>query len=363
MLNLIGCLNNAGGFAAKSLVLQNVVCQPMNVVCRTGATHTIPVLKKSKRPTNRHRDPLYRRARALQTVKLELPDFEFERKRSRDEVTPEEMKERMKKIGISPPGSYQEKPTYISSTGAILDEYVPVEGDGKASAISTDGALQVTDKVKGKGKTFMSIRKIRSYHDDFDPRKWVDEAEDIYIQAHEALANKDEDEMHKLVTEKCFPEMMHEAKRKTIHWKYIKAIEPPRVVHARHANIASDSNMFGQLTVRFHSQQTLAVYDRFGRLIHGNENVVKDVLEYCVFEKHLSNLYGIWRLHGKIIPDWKPRNENFGRLTYRLQPEIEEEEEETSAAAGSAQQDFAQEDDDQKGATIYDRFGRILKRN
>ena len=67
----------------------------------------------------------------------------------------------------------------------------------------------------------------------FIAREWVDEAEDIYIKAHEALANKDEDEMHKLVTEKCFPEMMYQANRKTIHWKYIKAIEPPRVVHAR----------------------------------------------------------------------------------------------------------------------------------
>ena len=50
-----------------------------------------------------------------------------------------------------------------------------------------------------------------------------------------------------------------------------------------------------------------AYYLRFGRLIHGNENVAKDVLEYCVFEKHLSNLYGVWRLHTKIIPDWMPR--------------------------------------------------------
>jgi hypothetical protein len=46
---------------------------------------------------------------------------------------------------------------------------------------------------------------------------------------------------------------------------------------------------------------------RFGRLIHGSEAVAKDVLEYCVFEKHLSNVYGTWRLHAKIIPDWMPR--------------------------------------------------------
>ena len=51
---------------------------------------------------------------------------------------------------------------------------------------------------------------------------------------------------------------------------------------------------------------------RFGRLIHGNENIAKDVLEYCVFEKHLSNVYGVWRLHSKIIPDWMPRRYCLG---------------------------------------------------
>ena len=50
----------------------------------------------------------------------------------------------MKKLGISPatPGG-KEKPLYISSTGALIDEYVPPEGDGKASIISTAGAKQV----------------------------------------------------------------------------------------------------------------------------------------------------------------------------------------------------------------------------
>ena len=53
-----------------------------------------------------------------------------------------------------------------------------------------------------------------------------------------------------------------------------------------------------------HSSQVLVVYDRFGRLIHGSPHVAKDVLEYVVFEKHLANIYGKWRLHGKITPNW-----------------------------------------------------------
>ena len=61
----------------------------------------------------------------------------------------------------------------------------------------------------------------------------MSEAEEIYINAHKALANLDEEKLHILVTEKCFPEMMYMAKRKTIRWEYLKTLEPPRIVHAR----------------------------------------------------------------------------------------------------------------------------------
>jgi large subunit ribosomal protein L45 len=84
----------------------------------------------------------------------------------------------------------------------------------------------------------------------------------------------------------------------------------------------SKENIFGQVTVRFHTQQTLAVYDRFGRLMHGSEIVAKDVLEYVVFEKHLANLYGVWKLHDKIVPPWAPEREPRS-ITYVEDPEPE----------------------------------------
>ncbi|KAJ8305097.1 hypothetical protein KUTeg_017352 [Tegillarca granosa] len=70
----------------------------------------------------------------------------------------------------------------------------------------------------------------------------------------------------------------------------------------------------------------LAIYDRFGRLMFGNENVAKDVLEYVVFEKHVVDYYGKWKVHAKIIPSWLPPPEPVLR-TYRKPklPEISEE--------------------------------------
>jgi len=315
-------------------------------------TATIPPRKRRRIP-NRHWNPAFAKGRNWKVLKIDLPDFEWDRKRAEDKISPEEIKEKMKKMGIQPITHYQEKPLYISSVGEVLGNYVPPEGDGKASLMTTQKGGQVYDQVKGKGKTMSAVRKIRKYEEDFDVTEWVEEAMMIYREAHTALAEGDEDKMHKFVTEKAFPEMMNMAKRKTIRWNFIKSLEPAKVVHARCEKILSDENFFGQLTVRFHTQQTLAVYDRFGRLIHGSETVAKDVLEYVVFEKHLSNTYGTWRLHAKIIPDWMPAREP-GRLTYKVPKDYQEKEKQDK--------EILEEEEETEEEGILDRFGRMIRK-
>lgn len=174
------------------------------------------------------------------------------------------------------------------------------------SVISTEGAKQKLQFLEKKSKSYLAIRKIRSYEDDFDTSLFVDAAQDIYIQAHNALGKLDKYKLREFVTERAYLEMMHNTFDKTIRWKFLKSLEPPRLVHARCTSLIDKENTFGQTTIRFHTQQTLAIYDRFGRLMHGSELLPKDVLEYVVFEKHLANEYGTWRLHAKIIPDWLP---------------------------------------------------------
>lgn len=57
--------------------------------------------------------------------------------------------------------------------------------------------------------------------------------------------------------------------------------------------------------------------------MYGSEVVAKDVLEYVVFEKHLANQYGAWRIHEKIIPDWMPPRDSGLRTYVQKVPEIE----------------------------------------
>lgn len=43
------------------------------------------------------------------------------------------------------------------------------------------------------------------------------------------------------------------------------------------------------------------MYDQFGRLFLGSEDVARDVLEFVIFERFLSFEYGAWRMHAKIL--------------------------------------------------------------
>lgn len=122
---------------------------------------------------------------------------------------------------------------------------------------------------------------------------------------------------------------MHDENRlRSVKWELVESIEPARVVHVRRTGVLHDDNIFGQVTVRMHTKQAsltdplgvlpknryrsdtlfqrLAIYDQFGRLYLGSEDIARDVLEYVVFERHLVDPHGGWRLHAKITPKWLP---------------------------------------------------------
>jgi len=266
-----------------------------------AATQISPELQQYRHRKTKHFNPKWRMHRRAKYVKVELPNF----KEKLDELTPEQQRSKMKERGIAPPRPYMERPFSISCTGGTFEPYVPPEGDGKVSSV-TGVAKAKFEFLEKKGKSMMAIRKIRAYEEDWEPPEFSEQAQDIYIKAHEALCKKDRHELRQYVSERAYPEMMFNVRDKTVRWKFIKSLELPYVIHARCTDLITKENIFGQVTVRFHTQQTLAIYDRFGRLMHGSEIIAKDVLEYVVFEKHLANEYGTWRLHDKIIPDWAP---------------------------------------------------------
>lgn len=250
----------------------------------------------------KHWNPKFKKLRAAKVYKVDLPDFNEDQ----STMSPEKIRQKMKERGLLPPRPWFERQFHISCTGGIFEAYIPPEGDGRASLVSSARAKQTVQLLEKKSKSMMAVRKIRSFEEDFDTTAFGRVALQVYTKAHEAVASKDRHALRLYVTERAYPELRHNTFDKTIHWKMLNELEAPRLVHARCTNVVTNDNIYGQVTIRFHTQQQLAIYDRFGRLMHGSEILAKDVLEYVVFEKHLSDMYGVWRLHDKIIPEWAP---------------------------------------------------------
>ncbi|KAL3837178.1 hypothetical protein ACJMK2_022553 [Sinanodonta woodiana] len=291
----------------------------------TRGTHCmggIPLVKHARAPLilqqqsmKKHKTIRWRKERANKYYKVDLPDFNEIKKR--ETFTPDERRIWMKKEGICQPRTFT-RPMYISNTNSVFEPYIPPEGDGKASSLSKEGAGERFTELKEKGKSYKELRKIRQYEDNFDTTSFAELANSIYIETHDLLQDvkKNEKRLLELVTEKVYPEMTFGLDNKTLHWKFVESIEPPRVVHIRTNPMITKDNVYAQMTVRLHSKQILALYDRFGRLMYGSEHLVKDVLDYVVFEKHIASVYGSWRMHAKIIPKWLPPREPLLK-TYR----------------------------------------------
>lgn len=279
-----------------SLIFNNVRSRGIQY----GISRLTIVPMRTKYYNNRHRDPKYRRERGWKNWKVELPDFDEIAEEKK--ISPEESRSLFKEKGIAPPSPWDEREMFTPCTMSLIDAYKPPEGDGKFSkfiaSVKAPGAKGVD-----VFKRIRAVSDIRNYEgEDFEIKQFAKQSIDIYIKAHKALAAKDDENIFSYVTEHCFPVMTAGLKFHTINWQYIGEVEPPEVVQIRSADLVSKGNKYSQITVRLHTKQILAIYDRHGRLVHGSPVDVKDVLEFVVFEKYLANEYGNWRIHDRIRP-------------------------------------------------------------
>ncbi|KAL1235412.1 Large ribosomal subunit protein [Trichinella spiralis] len=215
---------------------------------------------------NRHWNPKFKKLRGEKFLKVALPDYD--KIREREEMSIKDLRIELKKLGIQPHRPWRERPIHISSSGTIFDEFVPDENENKVSLLVKGKGSRLVDSSKHVWRNSRAGKKIRN--------------------AHSALQNRDSDRLHELVTEYAYPEMWEELNLKSLRWQFVESVEPARVVQMRTSSVMQEDNIFAQVTVRMHTKQKLAIYDQFGRLYMGNETVPRDVLEYIVYEKHLT---------------------------------------------------------------------------
>jgi large subunit ribosomal protein L45 len=86
-------------------------------------------------------------------------------------------------------------------------------------------------------------------------------------------------------------------------WKLVSHVTEPKIVHIRAATAQFEQDgpqeKVAQVTVKFHTKQTVALYDTNGRVISGDPEVEQEVEEYVVFESMVSKSKE-WVIAGKV---------------------------------------------------------------
>ncbi|XP_041258279.1 39S ribosomal protein L45, mitochondrial [Onychostruthus taczanowskii] len=178
------------------------------------------------------------------------------------ELSAEERQRRLSSAAPVFPDERMERTFFLACTAEIMDPYVPPEGDARLSSLSKDGVKQQMQKLRQTAASQLALRKIKDHDPDFSTKTFPEKAQEIFIEAHNSLANFNKQKLHSLVTERCYPDMVRGNRYKTIRWSFVESLEPPRVVHVRCEGVLNRGNLYGQVTVRMHSRQVSRGRDR-----------------------------------------------------------------------------------------------------
>jgi hypothetical protein len=87
-------------------------------------------------------------------------------------------------------------------------------------------------------------------------------------------------------------------------WRSFGSVAQPKIVNAVIAQVMyseNDTHDVVQLTVRVQTKQAVGIY-KGEELIAGNLNQPKEVTEFIVVERDISDSFSDWKIAGKLEP-------------------------------------------------------------
>jgi len=188
---------------------------------------------------------------------------------------------------------------HVDSTGKIFSSFIPKKDKSpkylwestKAKLMSTYAIAMIKRKESRPFKVVEFAQEAQ--------KKFIDLNNDLQLKRNKAIELRMEENA---TLEVLFAlQKQFDVPGKKVYWRFVKQLERPRIVNCAASHVPEDkSNIYAQVTVRMCTEQILAIRDRYDRLIVGSLKKPKKVVDFVVFERHLSNPYGNWRICGKI---------------------------------------------------------------
>jgi len=234
---------------------------------------------------------------------------------------------------------FSEMGIHVESPGSIFSDYVPYEK--KAPFFMPLGAKQRWEAFRAFLSSTYSFVKIRK-RIDFETSTFAREVQKQFIDTNKALQLENSKVADRILEEKMVLVLGHRLKTrfrdpaKKVYWRFGAELSRPRIVHARVGAMGEKKEAsWAQITVRLHTQQMIALTDRYDRLISGSKKTPKEMLDFIVMERNLGDPYSQWRICGKLEPRGLARDS----LTRKIQNKLPARgDKKLSLAEGTAKQ-------------------------
>ncbi|CAO3697235.1 unnamed protein product [Umbelopsis ramanniana] len=154
----------------------------------------------------------------------------------------------------------------------------------------------------------IGLIKYKSLYEKWNSGKFMSVAEETYKDMNSAFARGDRNLLEEVCLDAMYSNLKNQLKTRsnvTWDWQYHGEVEPPKIVCVRCMGTSGFSKTgfsVGQVTVRMHTKQSMAVYDKKNRLIAGDPHKVQNVREYVVFQRALTDPEDVWKIYGKVAP-------------------------------------------------------------
>ena len=192
------------------------------------------------------------------------------------------------------------------SPGVIADPWLPLEPADKPSllSLSTAGWRYAYERFRKRVSATVSVAAVKRSIKGWSAIEFGPEAQALFVRTQDALARGPEGkaELYHLVTDTAYSALTRQFGGQRHTWELVEELERPQVVHVAAFPVEEKSNLYAQITVRFHTRQRLAVYDAAGRVVMGDEVEPRDVLDFVVFERHIAKepAKSSWQICGKV---------------------------------------------------------------
>ncbi|KAH8547753.1 hypothetical protein BGW37DRAFT_432020 [Umbelopsis sp. PMI_123] len=154
----------------------------------------------------------------------------------------------------------------------------------------------------------IGLIKYKSLYEKWNSGKFLSIAEETYKDMNSAFARGDRNLLEEVCLDAMYSNLKNQLKTRsnvTWDWQYHGEVEAPKIVCVRCMGTSGFSKTgfsVGQVTVRMHTKQSMAVYDKKNRLIAGDPHKIQNVREYVVFQRALTDPEDVWKVYGKVAP-------------------------------------------------------------